>query len=153
MSNDTTANLFAIKEIHSHDDIDNRRVDDEYFVERYDKMVLFTSEDAAAEWMAEQDYRTYQQLHAECQAKLTARFEEDQAQYATDLRKYEKALSRYETDRAAVQKLRAQGVPARVARNPVKPVAPSKPSTTAPTVSKWWYPEQHYEIVPAAVIR
>lgn len=153
MSTDTTTNLFTIKEVITREDDDRRRVDDEYFVELADKMVLFTSEGAALEWVAEQGYRTYQQLHDEHQAELTARFEEDLAQYAKDLRKYEKALTRYETDRAAVQKLRAEGVPARVAPYPVKPRAPYKPSTTAPTVSKWWYPEQYYEIVPATVIR
>ena len=153
MSNETTTNLFTIKEVITREDVDRYRVDDECFVEVSDKMVLFTSEAAALEWMAEQGYRTSQQLHDEHQAQLTARFEEDQAQYAADLRKYEKAMTRYESDRAEVQKLRAQGVSARVAPNPAKPRAPYKPSTTAPTVSKWWYPERHYEIVPATVIR
>ncbi|KMV15906.1 hypothetical protein ACT17_22630 [Mycolicibacterium conceptionense] len=153
MSNDTTTNLFTIKEVIVREDGDGRPIDDEYFVELGDKMVLFTSEAAALEWMAEQDYSTYQQLRDAHEADLIARFNEDQAQYARDLHKYEKALSRYETDRAEVRKLRAQGVPARVAPNPVKPVAPAKPSTTAPTVSKWWYAEKYYEIVPATVIR
>lgn len=126
--------LFAIKETHTREDWDGRTVEEESIVRADDgdgELVLFTTESAAAEWMVEQGYQTLDQVRSEYLAA-------SRAQYAKDLRQYEKDL-------AEVQKMRAVGVSARFHPRLSRP--------TEPGLSKFWSATRYHEVVTAAVVR
>lgn len=126
--------LFVIKEIRNREDWDGRTVEEECFVRADDgdgELVLFTSESAAAEWMVEQGYQTLDQVR---DGYLAA----SRAQYAKDLRQYEKDL-------AEVQKMRAVGVSARLHPRLSRP--------TEPVLSKFWRADRYHEVVTAAAVR
>lgn len=152
MTIETGADLFAIKEIRSYDDGENRRRDDEYFVDSNDeKTLLFTSREAAEEWMREQEMHTEEQLCASLQQEHDAAYEKAVASYKRSMRKYRGNLIQYEADIAEAQRIIDSGVPARMVTKPVKPVEPVEPERVE--VSRFWYPSIHYEIAPATVVR
>lgn len=129
-----TRKLFAIKAIHTYDGYDGRPVSDEHVVstdDNEDDVALFETESAAAGWMADQGYKTLDEVRSE----LLASF---QAQYAKDIRQYEKDL-------AEVEKMRAAGVPTRL--------HPKLSRPSEPAISKFWVPSMYHEIVPASIIR